>query len=83
MSLLKQEVEQVTDSFKFINTYSSESKDVQWDLGNIGELDTNKVLIVSDCYDSGGSSSTFTKLSNSMMNKDNTGEIQSTNAYPM
>eukprot|EP00957_Ditylum_brightwellii_P094933 7229567-Ditylum_brightwellii.AAC.1 len=64
MSLLKQEVEQVMGTFKFVNTYSSGSKSVHWALSNIGELDINK-------------------LSTSMMNTDNTGNIQTTNAHPM
>ena len=81
MSLLKETVEQVTGSFKFVNTYSSGSKAVQWVLSNIGELDINKVLIGSGCYVSGDSSSTFTKLTTLTMNKDNTGEIQTTNAH--
>jgi hypothetical protein len=80
---LKQEVEQVTGPFKFVNAYSSGSKAVQWVLSNIGELDINKVMIRSGCYVSGDSSSTFTKLTTSTMNKDNTGEIQTTNAHPM
>eukprot|EP00957_Ditylum_brightwellii_P004661 354421-Ditylum_brightwellii.AAC.1 len=83
MSLLKQEVEQVTGPFKFFNTYSSGSKAVQWVLSNIGELEINKVLIGSGCYVSGNSSLTFTKLTTSMMNKDNAGEIQTANAHPM
>eukprot|EP00957_Ditylum_brightwellii_P145310 11067360-Ditylum_brightwellii.AAC.1 len=83
MSLLKEEVEKVTDSFKFVNTYSSGFKTVQWIISNIGNLDTNKVLIGSGCYVSGDSSSSFTKLFTSMMNNDNTGEIQTTTAHPM
>eukprot|EP00957_Ditylum_brightwellii_P187790 14299153-Ditylum_brightwellii.AAC.1 len=59
------------------------SKAVHWVLSNIGELDISKVLIESSCYVSGDSSSIFTKLSISMMNEDNTGEIQTTNAHPM
>ena len=83
MSLLKETVEQVTGSFKFVNTYSSGSKAVQWVLSNICELDINKVFIGSGCYVSGDSSSTFTKLTTSTMNKDNTGEIQTSNTLPM
>ena len=83
MSLLKETVEQVTGSFKFVNTYSSGSKAVHWVLSNIGKLDINKVLIGYGCYVSGDSSSTFTKLSTSMINKDKTGEFQTTNAHPM
>eukprot|EP00957_Ditylum_brightwellii_P045955 3486207-Ditylum_brightwellii.AAC.1 len=60
-------------SFKFANTYFSESKAIHWVLSNIGELDINKVLIGSGCFVSGDSPSTFTKLSTAMMNKDNTG----------
>eukprot|EP00957_Ditylum_brightwellii_P009312 704598-Ditylum_brightwellii.AAC.1 len=70
-------------SFKFVNTYSSGSKAIQWTLSNIGELDINKVLIESGCYVSGYSSSSFTKFSTSTMNKDNTGEIQTINAHSM
>eukprot|EP00957_Ditylum_brightwellii_P137017 10447521-Ditylum_brightwellii.AAC.1 len=83
MSLLKEEVEQVIGSFKFVNTYSSGFKAVHWVFSNIGELNTNKVLIGSGRYVSGDSSSTFTKLSTSMMNKDNNGEILTTTAHPM
>eukprot|EP00957_Ditylum_brightwellii_P114199 8706635-Ditylum_brightwellii.AAC.1 len=70
-------------SFKLVNTCSSGSKAVQWIISNIGNLDINKVLIGSGCYISCDSSSCFTKLSASMMNNDNTGEIQTTTAHPM
>ena len=52
---LKQEVEQVAGSFKFVNTYYLGSNALQWDLSSIGELDINKVLIGSGCYVSGDS----------------------------
>eukprot|EP00957_Ditylum_brightwellii_P010075 760718-Ditylum_brightwellii.AAC.1 len=72
MPPIKEEVEQITGSFKFVNTYSSGSKAVHWFLSNIDDLDINKVLIGAGCYISGDSSSTFTKLSPSIMNEDNT-----------